>query len=210
MRLDYNEKKRPEHFERKPLQKNRPRKQPAGLFVLLSLVVLLFTFGAGVVTGWLLKKEPKAPAVAAQPSKKEEAALPAAKPGSPAPDTPLTFYKTLPAGGKGVIGSGLNLKKADPPVSATRPVQAAPEAAAPEEKQESAAFVVQIASYREQQDADKAQAKLNAKGIAAYVVESKLPDNSVWYRIRVGKRLSKAEAQELAGKAGRGAVVVAE
>jgi cell division septation protein DedD len=109
-----------------------------------------------------------------------------------------------------VIGSGLNLKKADPPVSPTRPAPLAADAAAPEEKQEAAAFVVQIASYREQQDADKAQARLNAKGIAAYVVESKLPDSSVWYRVRVGKRLSKAEAQELAGKAGKGAVVVAE
>ena len=217
MRLDYSEKKGGrENIERR---KNRPRKEPAGLFALLSAVVLLCCFGAGVLTGWFLPKgERKTHAAAlAQPVKKEEGA-PA--PGAPPPATPFTFYKTLSDGGKGAIGSGLNLKKGKPIASPPRPapvtsrsapIAATEDAASPEEKQEvPVRFVVQIASYRDQQDADKAQARLVVKGIAAYVTESKPKEDVVWYRLRVGRHLSKAEAEEIAVKAGKGAAVLPE
>ena len=228
MRLDYSEKKGGRDKVERPVQKNRPRKEPGGLFALLSTAVLLLTFGAGVLTGWLLfKKTHKTPPVlaAVQPAKNE--AQGADKAGTTPPAAQLTFYKTLPDGGKGVIGSGLNLKKPEPAASAphptattarpvpvvphTAPVAPAEEAAPAEEQREAAArFVVQIASYREQQEADKAQARLVGKGIAAYVMESRLKDNVVWYRVRVGRHLTKVEAGEIAGKAGKGATVLPE
>jgi cell division septation protein DedD len=68
--------------------------------------------------------------------------------------------------------------------------------------------VVQLASYRDRQEADKAQTRLTGRGVAAYVTETKLPDQTVWYRVRVGRSLSRAEAEDLAGKSGKGAVVV--
>ncbi len=164
---------------------------------------------------------------------------------------PLTFYKTLPSGGKGAIGSGINTKLPEvlPKSAPATPQAAAPEQKAPQaqaqsgkggeakpaekasappaekqaekqaaaEKQSGAEkqaaeprYLVQVASYKDKQEAESARAKLAAKGVAAYVVESKVKDKGVWYRIRVGKHLSKQEAQQLAGKVGSGAAVVTE
>jgi cell division septation protein DedD len=228
MVLDYSEKRTArEGVERKPVQKNRPRKESSGLLALLTVAVLVATFGAGVFTGWLLFKGPRKGAAPVAADKALTKANPpqavAQQPLAPAPDAPLTFYKTLPAGGKGAIGSGLNPEKPKPSTAAhpaAAPGAAAPAAASPaapaaapaaEEKQQPAQqFVVQIASYRSKQEAESAQSKLASKGIAAYLAESKLPDRGVWYRLRVGRHLSKAEAEELAGKAGKGAIVLTE
>jgi len=219
MVMDYSEKRRGrEGVERKPPQKNRTRKEPVGAFALLAAGALLVTFGAGVGTGWFLFKgtHKGVPAVAvAQPVKKPEAAPAPPQPAQPAPDAPLTFYKTLPAGGKGALGSGLNLKKPEP-AAAPRPAAPPPAAATPAEEQappgekEAGRFAVQLASYRDKQEAEAALLKLSGKGVAAYLVESKLADKGVWYRVRVGKHLNKAEAEELAAKSGKGALVLAE
>lgn len=201
----------------------------------LLVLGFLGTFGAGVLTGWLVFRGARkaAPAPVAQVVKKEDPA-PAAVP--PNGELPLSFYKTLPAGGKGVIGTGLNLKKPEPAPGAPRHPQSAAPAAAPaaEPAEEPAAvpaapasspvpapasaakpegsvrYVVQVASYREKPEALTAQSKLAAKGVAAYLVESRLADKGVWYRIRVGRHLTKGEAAELAGKSGKGAIVLPE
>jgi cell division protein FtsN len=218
MVMDYSEKRpgtKDSVVERKPVQKNRPRKEPVGMFPLLAVAALVVTFGAGVLTGWLLFKGTKkapAPVAVAQPVKKDEVP-PAATQPTPK-DAPLTFYKTLPAGGKGAIGSGLNLKKPEHP-AAQPAASVAPAAGQPTQPsqagQEAAArYTVQVASYRDKPEAEAAQAKLAAKGVAAYLVESNLQDKGLWYRLRVGKHLSKEEAGELAAKAGKGAIVLAE
>ena len=198
----------------------------------LLVFAFLCTFGAGVLTGWLVKGTRKAaPAPVALAVKKED---PAPAPAPPNAELPLSFYKTLPAGGKGVIGTGLNLKKPEPPSAARHPQASAPApvpvaepaeepAAAPAASAAPAAaptgaakpetsvrYVVQVASYREKQEALTAQSKLAGKGVAAYLVESRLADKGVWYRIRVGRHLTKAEAGELAGKSGKGAIVLPE
>ncbi|GFO63403.1 SPOR domain-containing protein [Geomonas paludis] len=270
MRLDYSDKMKAvrESAERvKPVQKNRPRREPIGTFAVVGLLLLALGYGAGVLTGWFLfkgKVDAKAlaaaqaaaqqkaqaaavaqPAPAAQPGQ----AVPPGQPGQPAPDVPLTFYKTLPSGGKGAMGSGINTKlpevqsKAAAPAPAAnaapaaepasaKPAAAAAAAKAPEakpvdmagdkaadtaadkpaaEKQGGEArYLVQVASYKDRKEADAVRAKLVAKGVAAYLVESKLPDKGVWYRIRVGRHLSRQEAQQVAGKVGSGATVVAE
>lgn len=206
------------------------------MFALLSVLVLLCTFGAGVFTGWFVFRGPRkaAPVAVVQNSKKEE---PAPAPAQPKPDAPLTFYKTLSVGGKGAIGTGMNLKKPEPGLSAPHepPVGApathavpepastqdvapaapaapvpAPAPAASAKSESAARFVVQVASYREKQEAVIAQAKLSAKGVAVYLVESHVADKGVWYRLRVGRHLTRAEAGELAGKTGKGAIVVPE
>jgi len=219
MLLDYSEKRGArESVERKPVQKNRPRKEPAVMFALLAVAALIFTFGAGVLAGWFLFSGGRRPApvtAAALAAKKESPAPAHAQPIPAGPDAPLTFYKTLPDGGKGSMGTGLNLTK-KPEHARTAPV-AAPPAPAPaaagsdEEKPEaSARFVVQVASYRDKAEAEAAQSKLAGKGVAAYLVESKLADKGVWYRIRVGRHLTKAEAGELALKSGKGSIVLPE
>jgi cell division septation protein DedD len=215
MVMDYSEKRTVrEGLERKPVQKNRPRKESGGMFALWSIAVLLVTFGVGVATGWFLfkgtHKTPPAPAVAQAAKKNEPAAAAVQQKQEPPPETPLTFYNTLPAGGKAAMGSGMNLKKPQTshpaPASAPAPAAAAPAAAA--EKQPH--YTVQVASYRDKKEAEAAQTKMAAKGVAAYLVESKLQDKGVWYRLRVGKNLSKPEAEELAGKSEEGAIVLPE
>lgn len=259
MRLDYNEKKQlgREKVERRAVQKNRPRKEPMGLYALLVVFVLAATYGAGVFTGWFFfKGEPLQQTAAVPPAVQPAAPAP---PAAPAEEEPLTFYKTLPEGGGAVMGSGMNLKlpetapAAKPaPASAaqgTQPQAAQPQpqasqpqpqpqaaqpqaekqakqerqekqekqnkqgqenAAAKEQKEDEGRFAVQVASYRDKEEADAAQAKLAAKGLTAYLVESRLADKSVWYRLRVGRNLSKSEAGQLAAKAGKGAVLIPE
>lgn len=235
MVLDYSQKRgNRETLERKPIQKNRPRKEPVGMFVLLSVVALMVTFVAGVGTGWLLFRGPSQAAPVAVVAK--PAPEPVAAHADPAvPEPPLTFYKTLPVGGMGTFGTGLNLRKVEhAPTAAPPPAQGAahdppqaapatapqdapqaapvsPAAAGAEETREGAKlFLVQVGSYRDKQEADAAQAKLAGKGVAAYVVESRLKDKGVWYRIRVGKNLAKAEAELLAAKFGKGTLVLAQ
>jgi cell division protein FtsN len=211
MRLDYSEKKGArEYIERSPLKKNRPRKEPSGFYALFCVVVLLGTFGAGVLTGKGLSQisHKTLSSAPSSPAKKEEQ-VPAAP--QPAPALPLTFYKTLSDGGRGAIGSGLNPKKTAPTPPQPAPVAAVEGDTSPEEEKEATArFVVQIASYHNQEDAEKAKEKLFSKGIAAYITETKLKDNLVWYRLRVGRHLTKGEAEALAGKAGKGALVLPE
>ena len=239
MRLDYSDKMGAvrESAERKPVPKNRPRKAPIGMFAVLSVLLLLgVTFGAGVMTGWFLFKGDASPAAtpaSAAPQVKQQEPVPAALPPTAAApqDAPLTFYKTLPSGGHGAMGSGVNLKLSDPPPQPKTAPVAAPVAKPAEEKpagekqagekqagekqagEKTGAqprFLVQIASYRDKQEAEAVLAKLSAKGVAAYLVESKVKEKGVWYRLRVGRHLSRHEAEQLAGKVGSGATVLTE
>ncbi|WP_129126242.1 SPOR domain-containing protein [Geomonas oryzae] len=261
MRLDYSEKMtavRDSAERNRPVQKNRPRREPIGGFLLVALVLLVIGYGGGVLTGWFLfhGKNPQAAvppaaqqakAAAATQTSQPAGAVPGqpGQPAQPAPDVPLTFYKTLPSGGKGAIGSGINTKlpevlpksapaaaqggapeqkaaQSAPPAGKGGEAKPAEKASAPsaekqtekqtgDEKQAAEPrYLVQVASYKDRQEAEAARTKLAAKGVAAYVVESKLKDKGVWYRIRVGKHLSRQEAQQLAGKVGSGAAVVTE
>jgi cell division septation protein DedD len=71
-------------------------------------------------------------------------------------------------------------------------------------------FVVQFASYNTKKDAEALRDRLAAGGIAAYVVESGIPERGTWYRVRAGRHLDKQSAHDLAGKMGKGAIVIAE
>ena len=247
-----------DYSERKPVSKNRPRKQPGGIFVLLMVGAVGIAFVLGVITGWITfrhmsRNSANKYAASAEvqrkggevptPSEGQPAATAAGRPQEPS----LTFYETLPRGGHAVIGSGLNpLKpvehapaKAVPPVIQTpaRPAPAAkpaepiepvvpsreaakapaksPEAApakdaAVKEGDGKGKFVVQVASYNTKKDAEALRDRLTAVGIAAYIVESGIPDRGTWYRVRAGKHLDKQAAHDLAGKLGKGAIVIAE
>lgn len=227
---DYSEKRggRDSSVERRPVAKNRPRREGGGLVFFAALLVIALAYAAGVGTGWFFFKHKAAAAVAVvQPAKKPEPQQ--APPPQPPQDPQLTFYKTLPAGGNGVMGTGLNLKKPEPhpPASRQAAVPAAPPAAAPAqapgaspapqgapaeqgEAENQAHFLVQVASYRDKQEAVTAQSKLSAKGLPAYLVELKDSDKGTWYRLRVGRHLTKAEAGDMASKCGKGALVLPE
>lgn len=183
------------------------------------------------------------PASPPQPSMQQAAAAPQgqqqqqpggttqpAPPGAqPAPETPLSFYKTLPSGQKSnVLGSGIN---AADNTAAKQPLQAAipknyskppqpqgnantakatpPVADKPGVKQQEAgSFTVQVASYSLKSEADSLKSKLSSKGYSVHIVESNQGDKGTWYRVRVGKRLEQEAAKDLAAKLGRGAIPI--
>lgn len=107
-----------DYRERKPIGKNRPKKRPVGLYILGILATALPAFAFGVLAGWFLFHTDPA-TIRKQVAEQVEAELAKAAPAPAAqqaatdsdgstPDPPLTFFDTLPKGGRAVIGSGLN------------------------------------------------------------------------------------------------------
>ena len=145
------------------------------------------------------------------------------------PEPSLSFYKTLPSGQKNnVIGSGINAKddKAKQPLQAiipsnlTKPAPPAADSAKPAAekpqgtperpaaKQDNSGFTVQVASYSLKSEAEALKSKLAAKGYNVSINESNQADKGTWYRVCVGRKMAQDAAKELAGKLGRGAIVI--
>lgn len=112
MAIDYRPKKN--------VTRNRPRKRPVKLIVVLILGSALSIYGLGIATGWLIfrffpRSTPETTAATAQADSASKP-LPTVTAPTTAPKVPLndnndpdlTFYYTLPKGEKGVIGSGIN------------------------------------------------------------------------------------------------------
>jgi cell division septation protein DedD len=152
---------------------------------------------------------------------------------APAPDAPLSFYKTLPGGQKSnTLGSGINTTKDEKP--AKQPLQAAmptnmtksalpqpdettqdqPAKVAPVKstttRPDTSGLAVQVASFSLRSEAETLRSKLAAKGYNVSIVESHLGDKGTWYRVRVGKHLDPEAAKELAAKLGKGALAIPE
>ncbi|MBI5657580.1 MAG: SPOR domain-containing protein [Geobacter sp.] len=276
-----------DYRERKPVTKNKPKRQPVGIFGLVILVAVLVSYALGVASGWFAHRYRASQQAAAQaaaaaigaPDKPAAATDPrlGTAPPTKGGEVPLTFYETLPKGQGGVvIGSGINPRHPEqPPAPAVKPApptvppastsapQAAQKPAAPPApptpqpadkaapqskpsapvakvpapatkapvpaakapatpvKQDTAAtkpastgdtkrYAVQVASYRERKEAETIRGRLAAMGQEAYIVEVRVPEKGVWYRVNAGKHLRKQEAQELATKLGSGAVPIPE
>src|SRR6266581_7116028 len=118
---------------RRPATKNRPRKQPVGIFAVILISAISMSFALGVLTGWFVfrparKSSQNQPAPGVGVRGATEAAAPQAVYPNPeasaskGSEPPLTFYETLPKGGKAIIGSGLNPKKGE----SAHPVKPAP------------------------------------------------------------------------------------
>jgi cell division septation protein DedD len=245
---------------RRPVTKNRPRKQPVGIFAVILISAISMSFALGVLSGWFIFRPSRKSAQSQSAPGGAKGAPSALAPQAVYPnpeasaakgaDPPLTFYETLPKGGKAIIGSGLNPKKGEStqpakraPVPPSAPPQqtaaqppAKPDAGKTEERKEPGTaaadqakktpagdsapapkqpgtpgkFCVQVASTQERKEAEALKARLTGKGLPAYILESNLKEKGTWFRIRVGKHLSQQAAGDLAGKAGKGAMVVPE
>jgi cell division protein FtsN len=248
-----------DYRERKPVNKNRPKKGGGGgLLVLVAFTALGVVFALGFVAGWFAAKGRQRPVVERPATSDQERKDAAAAARTQAQttgtaggvDPPLTFYSTLPKGSRAVIGSGLNPSKsaekapahpsttppaaatggappatvAAPPQPARAPVPAVKaetlvpkpaeqKTAADKERKESASggkYTVQLASYREKGEAEALRDRLAARGIAAFIQETRVSDRGVWYRLRVGRGLTQQQASEIAAKLGKEALVVPE
>src|ERR1700686_3763454 len=95
---------------RRPVPKNRPRKQPVGIFIIVLISAVSMSFTLGVMTGWFLHRPAlkaaqsqqalddggKVVPAAPQQTRQQNPEAGARRGGDP----PLTFYETLPQGGK--------------------------------------------------------------------------------------------------------------
>jgi cell division protein FtsN len=230
-----------DYRERSFASKNKPRRPPVGKYVAGIFVAVLLVFAAGFIGGWTLcwykmkKTVPVQQPVANTPVPSSgQPPLPAAPKGQ---QTPLTFYETLPSGGKAVIGSGINANLAEhqPPAAAKPPAQpqttppaapikpapvpqpsAKPQAQVAPEKPVAPQtvaekkFIVQVASVKDRAEAESLRSKLAAKGLNPTIYEVKGPEKGIVFRVRAGRHLSQSEAKELAAKLGSGAIVIPE
>lgn len=135
-----------DYRERKPVNKNKPKSKPVGLMLSAVVVVAICSFGAGVLVDRFIfhANRPQDVQMAGQPAGAkpvDPAAQKAASPqttGGPAEqknspltgEPPLTFYETLPKGGKAILGTGINASKSEVPRSGA-PGKAASPAPAP-------------------------------------------------------------------------------
>ncbi len=183
-----------DYSSQRPVSKNRPRKQPAAIFVVSLLVTATVAFLLGVGTGWIMfgggrrnsdttASANQKKAEAAAPTPAQPAAGAAVKPAEPS----LTFYETLPKGNRELMGSGLNLpKQADQPQLKMPPkpkpaVAAKP--AAPEETQ------------AQSKEATKAPAK-SPEAAPARETAAKEGEGKGKYAVQVASYHVKKEAEE--------------
>uniref|UniRef100_A0A831UBN8 SPOR domain-containing protein n=1 Tax=Geobacter metallireducens TaxID=28232 RepID=A0A831UBN8_GEOME len=126
-----------DYRERKPVNKNRPKSKPVGLYLVAFGAVAGCFFVLGVVTDRYLlpprtsatANAPKAPAPAPAPPAPQAAAGSASgadQHSVPPPEPSLTFYETLPKGGKAILGSGINPKRPEAHDTTAKPGIAVP------------------------------------------------------------------------------------
>lgn len=227
-----------DYRERKFVSRNRPRRQPIGTLAIAFTAVFVGALTIGGITGWFLCKYMTMKSVVAPPSSaiQKDASSPQARQNPPSgvtaarPDVPLSFYETLPKGANAVIGSGMNPKHneqqpqmqiKDTPAASQHPSAQAPlpqagsaqkpvNPSAPSANAVTKQYTVQVASLRDKGEAEALRKKLSSKGLEVQIIENKVPDKGTWYRIRAGRHMLQAEAQQLAAKLGSGALAVPE
>jgi cell division septation protein DedD len=245
-----------DYSEHKSVSKNRPRKQPAAVFLFSLLLAVSISFTLGVATGWLIfhpshKKGVNQPDASVNVNQKQSESSvqnrvqPPAESSGKTQEPSLTFYETLPKGNRELMGSGLNIPKSTEqaqakgvpkpkPTSLTKqsapeeptvqvkeidkilvkrpePAPASAKEASLKEGEGKSKFIVQVAAYQIKKEAEEACNRLKANGMAAYVMEYKIPEKGTYYyRVRVGRHLDKQTAREIAEKAGKGSIIISE
>ncbi len=61
-------------------------------------------------------------------------------------------------------------------------------------------YTIQISSYQEKELAEEDARKMKARGYAAIIVSSSVPDKGTWYRVRLGSFSNRAAAEKLANE----------
>lgn len=182
-------------------QRRIERKQLV-LVVVLILAVAVVSFSLGVMFG---KRGVSRQGLAAEvnspnPAKVTQVAPPLPPKEDAAPEKPerLTFYDNLPKGNQAPLGSGINL----PPKQPTKAAQAKPKAAVKKAGLKTVAasskkttvstvstegsFVVQIASFRNGEDAKSLASRLKQYKLSPFIETADLGDKGLWYRVLAG------------------------
>jgi cell division protein FtsN len=180
--------------------------------VTLVLVVLVLTFGGGLLTGRHLERkaaarvvhDPDAPGDATNgTTARARGRTPASDPALPRIQEKLTFYQTLtaplnsgpPDARQGRPASGKpEAQPAVPPAprpAAVTPALSAGPTSTPDARADTGGYTIQVAAYRTHAQAEALRAKLGAD---AYVAEG-VVDSAVTFRVRLGAFGTRAEAE---------------
>ncbi len=81
--------------------------------------------------------------------------------------------------------------KKEPP----KPPPKQPIASKSEAKPSGKVYTIQVAAVKVAKDADRLVGQLKKKGYPAYRIISKVQGKGIWFRVRVGKYKSKADAR---------------
>jgi cell division septation protein DedD len=182
-------------------------KRQALILLVLVLAVSLVSFTLGVMVG--RSGSPGSVVAGSAPSPARlpvgiKDAPPASASAGAATERPaegLTFYDTLPKGEQPPLGSGINLpprEKAAVKVTASAPASpAAVTANLPKAEAQAVSagggYAVQVASFRQADDALALQKRLAGKNYAAFTEEADLKEKGIWHRVCVGP-FASAEA----------------
>ncbi len=121
----------------------------------------------------------------------------------------LTFYDNLPKGNQAPLGSGINLPPAQPTTTvqikpestikqAEKPPAAVPEKISAPTAAAEGSFVVQVASFRTDEDAKGLAARLELYKLSTFVETADLGTKGVWYRVLAGPYKSRESADRAA------------
>ena len=147
---------------------------------------------------------------------KTPAAQPAHQSRPVAPQSTESQQQTSPHASQQTPGSAVAEKAGDH--KDARKVQPAPMKKTPDGATEAGAkttetagkFCVQVMSSQERKEAELIKSRLTEKGLPAYIVESRIKERGIWYRVRVGRHLTQQAADALSARAGKGAMVLPE
>ena len=153
----------------------------------ISIVVILLG-GAGLTGYYFGQKQALRRTAEADARPTAEFGEAASKPGSAGTQASVTFYSTLTKSRSDVAsppspGSVLKKSKQVKKVKAAAP---APEADPGEESYLSGPVILQVASYRDPENASKLLQELSSAGYSGTVVKADLGERGIWYRVRIG------------------------
>lgn len=203
-------------------QKSQEYKQVIGLLILV-LAVATVSFSLGVAVG---RRGGDSSVAGGDQQGREQVVQQTATVDSEAspedaPKVNLTFYDTLPKGEETPLGSGINpppateepAPKEAPAVESSKPdgpaatqskaaatVMDTPVAKPKAPAVTSGEYVVQVASFKSQPDAQTLQTRLLGKGHRAFLQRVDLGDKGVWVRVYVGFFNSKESAKRVADR----------
>jgi cell division septation protein DedD len=197
----------------------RTEKKQAWSIVALVAVVAFISFAFGVVVGqqgFFSKLGEDSVTEVRLPMATQ---IPVPQPPPKEESSNLTFYDNLPQGNQAPLGSGINLppKTDSPPTIKSKPVVKKQVPVAPEKAiskpavaqtatapakhvSASGAFVVQIASFRTAEDAQKLRKRLMGMKIDAFVEQADLGEKGVWHRVLAGPYAERATADQVAAQ----------
>lgn len=195
-------------------QRRIERKQVV-LVTVLILAVAGVSFFLGVLFG---QRTGSAPGFAVDIEKTKQPVVTKVVPPPPPPpqletvaEKPekLTFYDNLPKGSQAPLGSGINLppeqkkpatevQQKDVVKAAALPTVPTPKPVTEQTASVDIAFVVQVASFRTREDADKLADHLKGYQLSTFVESADLGTKGVWYRVLTGPYASRESADQTA------------